>query len=87
MAFNVFASGVNVPEPPDQVAPVAIVTEPLSVISALFAQNAAPVPASTVGSGVIVIVISSVTGVQLPFPVVVSVNVTVPAAISPRLGV
>jgi hypothetical protein len=78
---------VNVPDPPDHVAPVATDIDPFRAISALLAQNEAPVPASTVGSGVMVIVIWSVTGVQFPFPVVVKVRVTLHAAISPRLGV
>src|SRR6056297_1056326 len=64
-----------------------MVTEPFNAISGLFEQSSVPIPASTVGSGVMVIVIRSVTAKQSPFPVVVKVRVTVPAAISAAVGV
>ena len=44
-------------------------------------------PASTVGALVNVMVIWSDTAIQVPFPVVVNVRVTNPAASSPAVGV
>ena len=38
VAFKVFAFGKNTPKPPDQVAPVAPVIVPASVVIALFAH-------------------------------------------------
>ena len=78
--------GVNVPAPPDQIPPDAIVTEPFKVTNALFPQTVWSAPAFTVGAGVMVIVILSVTALQFPLPVVVNVRVTVPAAISAAVG-
>ncbi len=83
----VVLSGVNTPVPPDHTAPVATVYEPFSVVTALFLHLVWSTPAFTVGDGVIVINISSLTAEQFPLPVVVSVKVTLPALISPAEGV
>ena len=53
----------------------------------LFAQEVKFGPAVTVGTGDILIVISSVTAVQFPLPVVERVRVTEPEAISADVGV
>jgi hypothetical protein len=86
-AFSVVLFGLYVPVPPLQVAPVATVIAPTSVIAELFAHTVAFGPASTVGAGVMVITLLLDTALQLPLPVDVSVNVTVPAATSAALGV
>ena len=79
--------GVNVPNPPDQLPPVAPVTEPFKLTFELLAQTVWFAPAFAVGAGVNVIKILSETALQLPLPVVVSVNVTLPLVISPEVGV
>ena len=87
MAFNVELSGLNVPEPPDQIPPVAIVTEPFNNAVGAEAQTVWLIPAFAVGDVVIVTTIASETAVHVPFPVVVSVRVTAPAVLSAALGV
>ena len=52
VAVKLLFEGVNVPDPPSQTPPPAIVTDPFSEASALFAQTAMSVPASTVGAAV-----------------------------------
>ena len=80
--------GEKVPLPDvDQEPPDATVTLPLKVTFALLAQTVWSVPAFAVGDVVIVITIASETAVHVPFPVVVSVRVTVPAILSAALGV
>jgi len=79
--------GTYVPPPPDHIPPVAPVIDPLSVTGVLFTQDVWSTPAFTTGAAVIVIIITSLTGLHVPFPVVVSVNVTVPAVISAAVGV
>ena len=86
-ALRLFAFGVKVPCAPDHDPPLATVTLPFNWMLALFAQNTAPVPASAVGDAVKVISTLSVTGTQLPLPIVVRVSVNVPAAISAGVGV
>ena len=82
-----FAFGLKVPWAPLQVPPVATVTAPLRAMLALLAQSTPPVPASAVGMAVKVMSTSSVTAWQAPLPMVVSVRVSVPAAISAAVGV
>jgi hypothetical protein len=53
----------------------------------LFAQTEAFAPAFTTGAGVKVITRLAETALQFPLPVLVKVNVSVPAAISPAVGV
>jgi hypothetical protein len=53
----------------------------------LFAQTDPFAPAFTTGAGVKVITRFATTALQLPLPVLVKVNVNVPAAISPTVGV
>src|SRR5690554_4409372 len=77
---------MNVPFPPDHVPPVAPDTEPDKLSWALFSHTLMAVPASTVGAGVKLMVTSSVTGAQLPWPVVVSVRVRLPELISVWVG-
>ena len=86
-ALSAVFPGLYVPLPPDHIPPVAPITDPLSVTEGLFAQDVWSTPAFTVGAAVIVIVITSLTELQFPFPVVVSVKVTVPAVISKALRV
>ena len=80
--------GLKAPVPPVHI-PVddPPVIEPFKVTSGLLAQTDWFTPALTIGAGVMVIVILSLTGLQFPLPVVVSVKVTVPAVISAAEGV
>ena len=87
VAANVFAFGAKAPAPPDHVPPVAPPTVPAKVVTALLAHLVWSTPASTVGALVNVITIISDTAVQVPFPVVVNVRFTNPAASSPAVGV
>ena len=75
------------PLPPLQTPPVAPLTVPLSVMLDAFAQTVPPTPASTIGAGVMKMVRVSVAALHVPFPVVVSVSVTWPAAMSAAPGV
>ena len=77
--------GLNVPVPPDHVADVAEPPITPANVTVLPAQIVCAEPASTVANGLIVIVKLSVPAVQ--GPVVVKVNVTVPANTSAALGV
>ena len=87
VAVSVVLFGVNVPAPPDHAAPVAMVNDPPSVTSALLAHTVWSVPAFTVGAGVNVINIWSLTALHVPLPVVVRVSVTEPFDISDADGV
>ena len=87
MAFGTRLFGLKVPLPPLQTPPVAPLTVPLSVMFDAFAQTVPPTPASTIGAGVMKMVRVSVAALQVPFPVVVSVSVTWPAAMSAAPGV
>jgi hypothetical protein len=87
VAFSVVLLGVKVPDPDvDHDPPEAIVTLPFSATFALLAQTVWSAPAFAAGAGVIAITIASVTAMHVPFPVVVSVNVTVPVVVSAALG-
>ena len=79
--------GLKLPVPPVHCQAVATVPVPFKVTSGLLAQTVWSAPASTVGAGVKVTVILSVTGLQDPFPVVVKYSFSVPAAISAAVGV
>ena len=70
-----------------QMPPVAVVTDPRRLTVALLAHTVLSIPALTVGALVMVSTIISETAVQVPFPVVVSVRVIVPLAVSALLGV
>jgi hypothetical protein len=85
-AFIEVAAGVKVPVPlgVDQIPVVG--TEPTKVALALLAQIVWSAPALTKLPAAIVRTIWSVTVLQVPFPVLVSVIVTVPAVISAALG-
>ena len=88
VAFKVLASGAKVPLPDEaQVPPVDTVIMPSNRILPTFAQMLVSLPAADVGLGVIVMTIVSVTARHIPFPVDVSINVTVPVLISAPLGV
>ena len=81
---------VNVPVPLDvQVTPALLVAlEPAVIFTAPeLEQVATAVPATAVGAAVMVNVLVDVAAAQVPFPVAVRVNVTLPAAISAALGV
>ena len=79
--------GSNVPLPPLQMPPVAIENEPERFTDGAFAHRTRSRPAFAVGAGVIVQVTWSLTALQFPLPVVVSVSVTNPALRSATLGV
>src|SRR5690606_40411971 len=64
-----------------------MVTEPFNCISGLFSQRLWLFPALAVGASEKSMVTVSLTGVQLPFPVVVKVKVTEPLLISDWVGV
>ena len=66
---------------------MAPVTVPFRLIVGLFAHTDPFAPAFTMGAGVKVIVRLPETTAQLPLPVLVSVRVRVPAAISAAVGV
>src|SRR5690554_1311572 len=63
-----------------------MVTNPFRFTSGLLAQTTAFVPALAVGDGVKVMVSESVTAVQFPIPVVVSVSTIDPELISVCVG-
>ena len=86
-AFSALMLGENPPVPPLQIPPVALLIEPANCTLELFAQTVRSRPASTTGAGAMVITTWSFTALQVPLFVDVSVNVTVPAAISPKVGV
>jgi hypothetical protein len=85
IALSVVLFGLNVPVPPDHVADVAEPPVTPANVTVLPAQIVCAAPASTVATGLIVMIISSLPAVQ--GPVVVKVNVTVPASTSAALGV
>ena len=87
VALSVLLFGANTPSPPVHCPPVAIVTLPANVVAALFAHFVWSGPAFAVGGEEKKMVIWSVTCVHVPFPVELNVNVTLPAEISPALGV
>ena len=75
------------PVPPLQIPPVAMVTAPFSCTATLFAHTVWSGPAFAVGAAPKLIVIWSVEGEHAPLPVVMSVKVTLPDAISAGVGV
>ncbi len=79
--------GAYVPAPPLQAPPVAPVTLPFRASAALLAQTDTGAPAFTIAAGVKLITMLSVTALHEPLPVVVSVSVTLPLAISAAVGV
>ena len=78
---------MKTPSPPDQTPPLAPITEPFKDMSALLPQTDCGDPALTVGASVIDIETTSVPAAQAPFPVELKVKLTVPAEISPVVGV
>src|SRR5262245_35011424 len=89
VGFRTLRLGLNVPVPPVHEPVVTVpVTDPLSWTCGLVAQTTWSTPALTTVIGSIVIVTWSLTGGHGPVgSFVVSVSVTVPAAISPAEGV
>lgn len=86
-AFRSVVEGVKTPVPVvDHCPPVAMVTDPLSVNTALLEQTPTSGPAFTTGASVMVIINWSVTARHPPLLVEVSVSVTLPAAVSAALG-
>ena len=79
--------GLKLPRPPLHTPPVATVTLPFKATCALFAQRVTSTPAFTTGEGVKFKVMLSLTWTHEPLPVVVSVSVTLPFAISAGVGV
>ena len=82
-------SGVNVPAPPLHVPLVAAPPiAPARATTGLLAHTVWSAPAFTVATGLIVITIASFTAPHGPAgSSVVSVKVTLPAVISPAVGV
>ena len=68
--------------PPVQFPPPANCTFPSNCTEGLFEQIFTLEPASTIGAGLIVIDITSLTDGQAPLPIVWMVSVAVPAEIS-----
>ena len=87
MALRVVLFGAYVPAPPLQAPPVAPVTDPANVMVEAFAHTVPFGPAFTTGAGVMLIVRLLDTGRHVPLPVLVSVKVSVPEAISAAVGV
>ena len=87
VALSVFALGEKVPVPKVVHTPLPVVEEPFKETLGLFLHAMVFDPATTRGLSVILITIASDTGLHSPFPVVVSVMVTLPAAVSAALGV
>ena len=81
-----FAFGVKVPPLPFHVCPVAFVIVTDKFTAGLFAQTEAGAVTVTVGAGVNDNVIELLTALQLPFPVVVNVRVTLLPVRSVLLG-
>ena len=79
--------GVKLPRPPLHTPPVAPLTLPFKGMLALFAQKEAAAPAFTTGAAVKFKVTLLLTALHVPLPVVVSVRVTLPFAISAAVGV
>ena len=69
-----------------QLPPVAFVTIPFNVIPETSLQTVWLTPALAVGISVNVIITLSINALQTPFPVVVKVSVTLPAAVSAEEG-
>ncbi len=87
VALRVVLFGEKDPLPRVVHAAFPVVLVPLSDASGLLIQTEVFAPAFTLGASEIVTTNGSETGLQLPIPVVVSVNITVPAAVSATLGV
>ena len=87
MAFKVVAVGANVPVPMVVHVPLPVEEEPFRDAEGLFTHTEIVAPAFTRGALLIVTIIASVVGLQLPTPVVVSTSVTDPAAVSAELGI
>src|ERR1700740_3725370 len=87
VALSAVDDGLNVPSPPLHCPPVATVTLPAKVVAALFAHLVWSGPAFAVGGAEKKIVIASLTELQVPLPVEVSVSVTLPEEISAAVGV
>ena len=64
-----------------------MVTPPFRATAGLFMHTDASAPAFTVGDGVKFRMMLSLTALHRPLPVVVSVSVTLPFAISAAVGV
>ena len=77
----------NIPVPRVDHCPLPVVDVPVIEETGLLRQAILFGPAFTFGGSVIVIIIVSVTEIQVPFPVVVRIIVTLPAVVSAALGV
>ncbi len=86
-AFRSLLSTTKVPKPLVQVPALAPpLTFPDKTVTALFAPFVWSIPALTTGAEEKVIVILSLTSKQFPLPVLVTIRVTVPFAISADEG-
>jgi hypothetical protein len=87
VAFKVVAVGENVPVPSVVQTALPVEEKPLSAALGLLMHTEIFGPALTTGASVMVMIIVSVTGLQVPTPVEVSVMITVPEAVSAGLGI
>ena len=87
--FNVVSFGVNVPEPEVVQIPLVLPPETLPFNDAIIVplHNTIVEPALTNGDGLYVIIIVSVTAVQVPFPVEVIMIVSLPLLIAAVSGI
>src|SRR5436190_23226494 len=84
---SVLLAGMNVPCPPLQAPPVAMVTAPLNGTCAMLAQRCTSGPALAVGAGVNWTCTESRAARHPPLPVDARYNQRLPLAISDALGV
>ncbi len=86
-ALSALLFGAKDPVPPLHTPPAAPAAVPFRLMALLFAHTVPFAPALTVGAGVKVIVRLLMAATHVPLPVVVSVSVSEPAAISAAVGV
>src|SRR5688572_24723189 len=79
--------GLKLPVPLVLQVAVPVLVVPFSTTLGLFTHTESSIPAFTTGASVIVMTTWSCTARQVPLPVVVTVIVTVPAAVSALLGI
>src|ERR1700749_547034 len=87
VALSVVLFGVNVPLPDVLHVPEPVDEEPFNTWLGLLKQTLASAPAETFGAFVIVTNMVSVAALQFPFPLVVSIMLTLPAVVSTLLGI
>ena len=87
VGFKIVLLGVKLPVPELNQTPLPVVDVPFRVKFGLFLHTVCGLnPALTIGAGDILTVILSLTGKQLPFPVLDRVSINEPEVISAALG-